>query len=464
MPGSNHRFSVNLDWLIKLRWVAVAGQLITITGAVVGVGIPITLWPLAVVIGLTVISNFLLMFWFARVTTSHYNEATWNLILGLVMTMDMLSLTTLLFTTGGPTNPFCLFFFVNLSLSAVVLHRNWAWGLNLLAIVCYLWLMFQHVSVPQLNLGIALMPIRESGVVSLPQIGLLLAFATCSSVIVYFMTRLTGELRQQEIDLRLAQQQQARSEKLEALGTLAAGAAHELSTPLTTIALVAKDVEQVLKQQTMDGHISADVIEDVGLIRGLLDRCKRILDRMASHAGETVGEMMQRISVGQLWEEVIEELESADDVAVQFTGNCQNRTLSVPVDALSQALRGLVQNALDASATNHSVEVTISDHGSVTEWEIRDIGSGMSDDVLKRVSEPFFTTKQPGKGMGLGVFLAKNVVDRLGGSVRIESTPGKGTKVNVVLPRTANPSLRTPEIDLVESIETATEKENSGRR
>ncbi len=102
MPGSNHRFSVNLDWLIKLRWVAVAGQLITITGAVVGVGIPITLWPLAVVIGLTVISNFLLMFWFARVTTSHYNEATWNLILGLVMTMDMLSLTTLLFTTGGP--------------------------------------------------------------------------------------------------------------------------------------------------------------------------------------------------------------------------------------------------------------------------------------------------------------------------------------------------------------------------
>ena len=360
------------------------------------------------------------------------------------MTMDMLSLTTLLYVTGGPTNPFCLFFFVNVSLSAVLLDRNWAWCLNLLSIICFSGLLFQYMPIPLLDRGFLLDPVLQRGSTSLVQVGLIAAFATCSSVIVYFMTRVTGELRQQELDLRLAQQQQSRNEKLEALGTLAAGAAHELATPLTTIALVAKDVEQSLRKAGTAGAAFAKdpgLIEDVGLIRQQLDRCKKILDRMASHSGETVGEMMKVVSTRELADEICEGLEQADErIEVVLEDPPSPTSVRVPVDALSQAVRCLVQNGLDASAGNQTVILRITRNPNSLEIEVQDHGHGMPEEVLRRVSEPFYTTKPPGKGMGLGVFLAKNVVERLGGTVQIESRTSthrkvSGTMVNISLPQ-----------------------------
>ena len=448
MLGSLHRFTVNLDWLIKLRWVAVIGQMVTILGTWLVLNVQLIWWPLAIVIALTMTSNFLLSLWARSARLAFLDERTWNLVLGLVMTMDMFSLTALLYVTGGPTNPFCLFFFVNLSLSAVVLDRHWAWATNLLAIACFSWLLTNYVSVPELEVHFpqfALDPLRGW---TLSQTGLLVAFATCGSVIVYFMTRLTGELRQQEADLRLAQQQKATNEKLEALGTLAAGAAHELATPLTTIALVAKDVEQELAAGAPE--VGQEVVQDVGLIREQLDRCKKILDRMSSHAGQTVGEMTKRVSVDELWQTLVEGLEPEQRHAVKFRNGTRDfpgqgfvgqgsvideACLEVPVDALSQALRCLVQNALDVTPPGDWTRVAadFSQDGYVV-WTISDSGPGMTPETLQRVSEPFFTTKQPGKGMGLGVFLAKNVIERLDGFIEIESEYGKGTVVRARLP------------------------------
>ncbi len=426
------------------------GQLLTIAGVTLLLKIQILVWPLFVVIGLTIISNLILIYSFSNRQLATQDEPPANRptrnfdnTLGWVMTMDMLSLATLLFVSGGPTNPFCLFFFVNLSLSAVVLDRIWAWSLNLVSIACFSGLLFTHIPIDELNMGLSLLPVVEKGDWSLAQLGLLIAFATCSSVIVYFMTRVTGALRQQELDLREAQEDRSRNEKLEALGTLAAGAAHELATPLTTIALVAKDVEQSLRQQDKSSSSTDDdLIDDVGLIRQQLDRCKTILDRMASHAGETVGEMMRNIAIKDFFEDVQQGLTDGDHrVAVSYGPSIESANINVPVDALAQAIRGLVQNALDASVGNQpdqKVSVDISAMDEWMTWAIRDHGTGMTADVLRRVSEPFFTTKQPGRGMGLGVFLARNVIERLGGSVRFESStdplPARGTTVTVTLP------------------------------
>ncbi len=448
MPESRNRFAVNLAWLVKLRWVAVIGQLLTIAAAVLVLEIRLLLWPLLLIIGLTALSNLVLAAWFFRVhrpvrpaegPETETSAATH--IPGLVMTMDMLSLTTLLYVTGGPTNPFWLFFFVNLSLSAVLLDRNWAWGLNLLSIACFTMLMVRYIPVSRLDQGAALDPIFYRGRLSLPQAGLIAAFVTCSSVIVWFMTRLTRELQEHEVDLRLAQQRQSRNEKIEALGTLAAGAAHELATPLTTIALVARDVEETIRNG--ESHLSGDhgLLEDVGLIRQQLDRCKKILDRMASHAGETVGEMMQQVVVRELVDEVREGLVLNEQrVDVQYSNYSGDSGVHVPLDALSQAIRGLVQNALDASRPGDCVSLRIDRPCDALVWTIIDKGAGMSAEVLRRVSEPFFTTKQPGKGMGLGVFLARNVVERLGGTVEFQSRAAtgdseSGTIVTVTLPQ-----------------------------
>lgn len=447
MPDSPLRFSINYRWLVKLRWVAVVGQLLTFAFASFVLRFDLLLWPMFSIIGLTIVSNLLLARYFRSLRFSTTDRPQNSVpatgdqhILGLVMTMDMLSLTTLLYVSGGPTNPFWVFYFVNVSLSAVLLDKNWAWGLNLLAVLCSTGLIIHYRPVPELDQGKVLEPVLLTGSVSLVQLGTIIGFALCSSVIVYFVTRVTSALRQQEVDLRQAQQQQSRNEKLQALGTLAAGAAHELSTPLTTIALVAGDVEKGL-QRGVYGDDKGGLIDEVRLIRQQLDRCRKILDRMGSHSGETVGEMPRTMDLAELFAEIREGIDQPDSrFRVSFDGD-GDAQVRIPVVAFSQAVRGLLQNGIDASPEGTPVAIRFARRPESLEITIEDRGHGMAAEVLTRVSEPFFTTKPPGKGMGLGVFLARNVIEQLGGRVRIDSRtspPGlqSGTIVTLTIPQT----------------------------
>ncbi len=441
VTSADHYYA-NARWLLKLRWVAVIGQIAVILGSMwlFQTQIPMA-WAMGVVIALTMASNLFLTHWFGRwriIDQQHRDEwiddsrLPWNLVLGLILIMDMLSLTALLFTSGGPNNPFCLFFFVNLSLSALLLNRQWAWAINGLTIVCFGILLIQHFELESLDMGLG--RVQGWDDITLQHLGYLVAFATCSSVIVYFMNRLTEELRAQQIQIRRAQELQANSEKVEALGTLAAGTAHELATPLSTIAIVARDVEQAFERHPPNFPGAEEVVEDVHLIRSQLDRCRRIIDRMSSHAGETIGESIEATSIQQITDLTLEGIIDQKRVQVDLPSELAGQLINVPQDALAQAMRGLVQNAIDADESGQPVEVIVRRQTGVWTWTIRDRGPGMSPEHLKRISEPFFTTKPPGKGMGLGVFLAKNVIGRLGGSVEFESKSGSGTTATVRLP------------------------------
>ena len=429
---------LNAAWLVNLRWVAVVGQIAAIVGAVIFFQTELpALWAMLVVISVTAISNVLLSLSLSRSGYAAENLQApsgpgWRTVLGLVMVMDVLSLTALLFATGGPNNPFSLFMLVNVSLGALILDRKWAWGINVLANLCLLLLAFEHMDLEYLDMGLP--AFRRAGRMTLNHLSLLVAFATCSSVIVYFMTRLTGEVRLQQAAVRDVQQQQARNEKVEALGTLAAGTAHELATPLSTIAIVAKDVEQAFEKHPPNFPGAEDVIEDVHLIRNQLDRCRTIIDRMSSHAGEAVGEPLKHVPLGVLADASLEGLIGRGRVHLDLLPEDHPQMVSVPIDGLSQAIRGLVQNALDADKSDRPVNVKIRKGEGGWCWEIVDRGTGMAPAVLERVSEPFFTTKPPGKGMGLGVFLAKNVVKRLGGTVTHMSVEKEGTIVTILLP------------------------------
>jgi len=423
------RYRINTRWLIKLRWVAIVGQLLTILATVYIFRIQIpTFWAVIVPILVTVCSNLLLTLWFGRSMTPD-SDPPWDLILGIVLIMDLFSLTTLLFATGGPNNPFSLFFFVNVSLSALVLNRNWAWTLNVMSILCFAFLLYVHHPIDQLQLGLD--SISQTQNITLQHIGLLAAFTTCSSVIVYFMNLLTGEVRQQQAAVRRAEESKARFEKIEALGTLAAGAAHELATPLSTIAIVAKDVEKAMEKHPPNFPGSEDLVDDVHLIRSQLDRCRGILDRMSSHAGESIGEQMQSVTMPNLVESCLEGLLERERVHVRLPADAEQWTVNVPVAALSQAIRGLIKNGIDADPSGKPVVVTSSRADGKYLIEIEDQGQGMPEEILHRVTEPFFTTKPPGKGMGLGVFLAINVLRSVEGDVQYRSRPGTGTIATV---------------------------------
>lgn len=425
------RQAINAVWLAKLRWVAVAGQLVTIAIVAGPLGVALPLAPLLTLAGVTAGTNAIFWAWTRGMThraAADVPTVFWHALLGGLMVLDLVVLTLILKLTGGPTNPFAIFYFVNLALGGILLPARWAWLLVVMATAAFATICVVHSPLAPLKDPQRLMSLNELEALPVASGGSLIAFAACGSVIVSFTTWLTRELRRNQEARLLAEESRARSEKLEALGTLAAGAAHELATPLSTIAVVAKELEHELQE----AEVSEVVISDMTLIRTELDRCRAILDRMSTKSGQATGEAPERLSAEALLGEVLAELPVSSQVQVQYRADAAATQIDAPRTALSQALRAVVQNALDA-CPREPVRVLVSADQQL-QILISDAGPGMPQEVLARAGEPFFTTKDPGSGMGLGLFLARSVVERLGGGITIDSLPGSGTTVRVTLP------------------------------
>jgi two-component system sensor histidine kinase RegB len=256
--------------------------------------------------------------------------------------------------------------------------------------------------------------------------GMWVALAVAASFIVYFLTRVRRALGAREAALAEQRAVASRQERLVSLATLSAGAAHELSTPLGTIAVAARELEREAQA------LPAQVLEDARLIRGQVERCRQILDQMAADAGDPAGEAFVEISVEALLRQAVEELPPEPAVAVPSGGA---PALRVPRRAVAQAIRAVVKNGQQAAAESGGrVTLSCAADGAGVAIAVEDTGAGMPPEVQRRVGEPFFTTKPPGRGMGLGLFLSKTVIDRVGGGLEIASTPGRGTRVTIRLP------------------------------
>ena len=446
-------------WLVQLRWVAAAGQLVTVAAVCWGLGLSLDPVPLLWVVALTAGTNVALAAWL----TTHPEHGPPGEpgrrvvpVLGAAMLLDVALLTALLFFSGGPNNPFYGFYFVNLALAAALLPTRWAWACDAVAVLGFGFVLVDHHRLP--GIAHAQPPLMEVGSVSLLTAGRFVAFLTCSGTVVYFATLLRDRVRHRDARVRAVEAELARAQKLEALGTLAAGAAHELSTPLGTIAVVANEVSRRI-ERAADGKLTADAaaknLRDVRLIRGEVNACRSILDRMSADAGEAVGEVPAEVTPFELVEEALTGLREREVVRVTAEEDTRDLVLRVPLIRLAQALRGLVQNAACAAdggpvaielgrGRGRTRRVTtphrddrqadgVNDAAGLR-IAIRDDGPGMAPAVLARVGEPFFTTKEPGRGTGLGVFLARAVIERLGGSLAFQSAPGEGTTAIVTLP------------------------------
>jgi two-component system sensor histidine kinase RegB len=263
--------------------------------------------------------------------------------------------------------------------------------------------------------------------------GMWVAFGIAAAFIVYFVSRVTRDLAAREAELVRVRSAASRNEKLAALATLAAGAAHELATPLSTIAVAAKDLERSLEPAALSAAPSA-MAEDVRLIRSEVDRCRGILRQMSVEAGQSNGEGVVPTRPEQLVELALEGLGQRARVDVAIDDAARERSLHLPAQALALALRGVLKNALEAAGPSGRVGLRVmSDDsaGGCCTIVVRDEGAGMPASVLARVGEPFFTTKEPGQGMGLGVFVARALCEQIGGKLEIESAQGRGTTVRM---------------------------------
>jgi two-component system sensor histidine kinase RegB len=346
---------------------------------------------------------------------------------GLVLGLDILLLTGLLCGSGGAANPFTAIYLVHITLAAVVMRGLWAWGLGLMSVTGFALLFFWNVHVHSL----AHMDHGGEGGLSLHLIGMWVAFAITAGLIAAFVGRVTEALRQRDDELTAFRDLHARQSRLAALTTLAAGVAHELATPMGTIAVAAKELQRTAEGM---GSQASSLAEDAALIREEVGRCRRILDQMAGPSGSTVGEPLQVLAWAGMEADLTEGLSEEDRTRLVFLWPATPFG-PLPRRGLARALRAVIANALEATPAPGQVKVLAAMEQGSWRLEITDQGSGMTPEVLSRAGEPFFSTKPAGSGMGLGLFLARTFAEQLGGELRVDSRLGHGTRVQLVLPQ-----------------------------
>lgn len=394
--------AVGLPWLRRLRWLTLGALAlaVAIQRGEAALWLPITL------LGVAAVSNLALYALGARAARPG--------IVFAVMVLDTALLTGLLQVTGGPMNPFTALYFVHITLAAVLLDRRWVWLL----------LAISAGGFAALFLG-ADPDAHHRMDMSAHLRGMWLAFAVAAGLIAYFVSRLAVELRRREEELAREREQAARGRRVAALTGLAAGAAHELGTPIGSIVLAAGELEAILTERGAD----PDVVEDARLIRREARRCREILDGLAVGAGELPGESLAPVSLAQLGEAALARIrpEEAARVAVR----ADDARVEVPPTALAIALASLLRNALEVDGGEIALDASVGDAG-VT-FRVDDHGPGVEPEILERVGEPFNTAKE-GDGLGLGLFLVHTLAQQLEGRLDIRSTPGVGTSVRLILP------------------------------
>ena len=415
---------VALPWIIRLRYAMALGQVATavVVDRVLHIDLPLG-W-ICVAPCLVVLSNF----WLSARSKApdRPNRFAESALIGWMFVLDTLCLTAVLMLTGGPNNPFTLLYLVHITLSATILNQRQTWALGALACLCFALLFWEYRPIAALE-----MHHRENGV-NLHLTGMWVGFAVASLLVTMFSGRISELLREREKSLLQMQEELARKDRLASLVTLAAGAAHELSTPLSTIAVVAKELEHYATRTVLDTAVA----DDSRLIRTEVDRCRQILHRMSIEGAEPAGEPLESVRVAALLEAVQGVFSSIPALQISASNEAKATVLTVPPHAIEQALVALVKNAIQASSPGSPVVLSVSRSPDWVRFVVKDSGSGMSAESLRHAGEPFFTTKEPGKGMGLGVFLVRTVADRLGGRLTLESSVGAGTSATLKLPLT----------------------------
>jgi len=417
--ADNHpRRNVRLDTLVRLRWLAVIGQSTAVLTVYLGLDFPLPIWACLAVIALSAWLNVALRLRFHLTQRLEPDRAAW------LLAFDIAELAVLIFLTGGLQNPFAFLFLGPVLLSATALPPRFTIALGIFAVACATVLVFVHYPLPWDNDDpLSLPPIYMMGV----WLSILLAIG----FIGVYAWQITEESRQLADALAATELVLTREQHLSQLDGLAAAAAHELGTPLSTISVIAKELENAIPADAPHG-------EDVRLLRSQATRCRDILAKLTELS--SAGEPFDRTPLTSLIEEVVA---PHRDFGVAIAVSAPRGGTPEPVGARNPAilygLGNLVENAVDF-AREH-VDVAMQWNEETVEVAISDDGPGFAPDILDRIGEPYVTSRrrkagsdedQP-TGLGLGFFIAKTLLERSGAILNFSnrSQPQRGAIVTL---------------------------------
>lgn len=413
---------LRLDTLIRLRWLAVTGQAaaLVVTSQILGFSVPVL--PFVFALAASAILNLVLRSRFAVSYRLSDRAAS------VLLAFDVVQLAVLLYLTGGLENPFALLFLAPVMISATVLPPRQTLMIGGIIVVSATIIGFYYLPLPWFSGETFALPL-------LYRLGSWFAILLGVAFIGVYAWRVAEEARQLAEALSATELVLAREQHLTQIDGLAAAAAHELGTPLATIALVAKELE---KSGPQDGLIG----DDIRLLVQQVNRCREILKTLNSLGHEEAGPL-GTMTLGLLLEEVIAPQRSFGielEVIPQGAGD-EPKLRRNP--AILYGLGNLVENAVDFARARVEIEA-IWDEQRVS-IRITDDGSGFSAEVLERLGEPYVTTRigsrrtrrEEESGLGLGLFIAKTLLERSGATLTFSNVvpSGKGARVSVYWPR-----------------------------
>jgi two-component system sensor histidine kinase RegB len=337
------------------------------------------------------------------------------------MLIDVTALTGILYYSGGVLNPFAYLFLLPLTISATVLPRRYTWPMAIITAGCYTFLLVFRVRLSPFE------PATNSPGYAAHTVGMWLGFVVSAGLIAHFVERIGESLRAHERSLGEARERALRDERVVAVATLAAGAAHELSTPLATMAVVTAELaDQYPRDQYPELHKSLDVL------RGQIRKCKESLSVISAGAGAGRADAARSMAVDAFVRHAVSQvrrLRPGSDISVHNDGPRPAPQMIVE-RTLTQALLNVLHNAVDASPTD--VRVDCHWDSEQVRIEVRDHGPGISLKSLQPGQAPARSTKS--SGLGLGLFLTHSALSHLGGEISFADAPGGGAKVTVNLP------------------------------
>ena len=400
--------------LINLRWTAIIGQVLAFMIVTWGLGFDLPIWIGFGVISLSVILNIALTFSLPLDRRVRDMEAV------LQLGYDIIHLSALLWLTGGMVNPFSLLYLAPVVTAATTLNRSVYSSLLILTILASLLLLFYHRPLPW----------NPAGEFDLPDIykfGAWIALMVGVGFSSLYTWGAALEARRMSEALAATQAVLSHEQKLAALGSLAAAAAHELGTPLATIQITAKEMQREISKDS-------PLAEDAALLRSQAERCRDILHQL-SIRGDEADPMHAALSVEDLIHEASDPFfDAADPITldIQFKGERPAPRLARQAELIF-GLKNFIENALDF-ASNRVLLETSWDHERLR-IIISDDGPGFDPRIRDRLGEPYVSIRQNENragGLGLGVFIAKTLIERTGGTVSFGNNKQNGGAVIIL--------------------------------
>lgn len=385
--------------------------------------VPLPVLPLSLAIA--ALGVFSLIAWWRLQHTAQTHQAISQFELLLQLLGDVLALSVLFYFSGGYSNPFIWMYLLPITVAAVALRAGYAWLIASLCIIGYTLLMFYHVPLSHLHLHAQLAD-QDSVQLDIHLLGMWIGFVVSTVIVAIFIARIGQNLRDYDQAIASVREQALESERMLALGTLATSAAHELGTPLATMAVVAKELTHDYAEQPA-------LLQQLSLMQKQIARCKEILSSITRNAGLARAEASAGLPLEAFISEALQrwrDTRPATELVV-----CMPENASSPQVAMDRTLTQAILNLLDNAADESPARILFDAHWTdkLLTLQIRDFGPGLSQETKQKIGTPFFSSKQA-DGMGLGVYLTQTTLARYDGELSFTNHAEGGVLTTVKLP------------------------------